>query len=373
MYLSFSTLPSLRTNAPQFVASFDDGFSGLTKYLLDSGKKALADIRSSSLAGRVNWKIALPVCLLVLAATSCIFYLAKRNNALKAEVESLAADNATISGLKGQISTLEQELKRIALELTQKTEEPSKPNPMLAEQEEAIAQLKKQISVLEQAKQSKQPDSDFGALKEENEHILKLLEQIKTLEQEKEKIALELAQKTEELSKLPDQLKELPEKIAQLELQIGAHEQEKGQIASKSAEETGLKIKELEETIQQLTIKISSFEEAKAAEAAAANSSGSTTGEKGNGKRDTSKISTMLKKELERTKELSEELEALKKEHTALSTDHKELQESSSAMYTNSSLINKEIRELKERNELLEDTLQKIAEEGQENASFSEE
>ena len=67
MYLSFPSLPSIQTNVPQINASFNDSFSAFTKYLLDSGKNALADIRSSPLAGRINWKIAVPVCLHLLS------------------------------------------------------------------------------------------------------------------------------------------------------------------------------------------------------------------------------------------------------------------------------------------------------------------
>ncbi len=313
MYLSFSTLPSLRTNAPQFVASLDDGFSGLTKYLLDSGKKALADIRSSSLAGRVNWKIALPVCLLVLAATSCIFYLVKHNNALKTQVNQLNADNATISGLKGQISTLEQERDKISNELAQKTEEPSDLAPQLAELQEKIKQLEEQISAHEQ---------------------------------EKGPIVNESAQQSEEAD---HKLAELEETIKQLTAQISSFEEE-AKLADGSVlqlQESNLKIAEQEKTIEQLNAKISSLE----AE---------------NEKSKSNKINTLLKKEQAASKELSEKLEALKKEHSTPSTAQETLQAEYNSLYERSSLINKENTELKAYNKQLEEALQEIAAQGQE-------
>jgi len=190
MYLSFSTHPSIQTNAIHFKSSLNNGFSELTTYLLESGRKALADIRSNPLAGRVSWKIALPVCLLVLAATSCIFYLVKHNNALKTQVNQLNADNATISGLKGQISTLEQERDKISNELAQKTEEPSDLAPQLAELQEKIKQLEEQISahqqekgpiVNESAQQSEEADHKLAELEET---IKQLTAQISSFEEE---------------------------------------------------------------------------------------------------------------------------------------------------------------------------------------------
>jgi len=218
MYLSFSTLPSLRTNAPQFVASFDDGFSGLTKYLLDSGKKALADIRSSSLAGRVNWKIALPVCLLVLAATSCIFYLAKRNNALKAEVESLAANKAIVTGLAEKIGTLRNEKEKLALELKQKTEELSKDNADLNEVSEVIDSLEATVEPLQN-----ELDSLKGVISTANTRI-------------------------EELSKPNPRIAELEDMIEQLNAKISSFETEvspdQGEAASTSGNTSKRKTKD---------------------------------------------------------------------------------------------------------------------------------
>ena len=322
MYLSFPTLSSLQTNAPQLVASFGDGFGGFTKYLLDSGKKALADIKSSPLAGRVNWKIALPVCLLVLAATSCIFYLAKRNNALKAQVDSLAKNKATISTLKRQIKTLEQEKEKLASELAQKIEELSKHNLELNELNTIIGRLQETVEPLQKELESLKIGNSTANVR------------------------------IEELSK------------------------------------ANSKLAELEKTIQQLNAKISSLEAETMPEGG--EESGSSTGRK-EGKTDPNKRITELEEknrkltaqwaeankrfqtERESSDKLFEELKLLKKDHTALSKTHSELQESSSAMYNNSSVINKEIRELKERNEVLEATLQKIVAEGQEDTSFSEE
>ena len=191
--------------------------------------------------------------------------------------------------------------------------------------------------------------------------------QISTLAQEKEKIALELKQKTEEPSELTPQLTELQETIQQLDAQIISHQTELEAAAEKLKSTPSVpdpKPAELEKTIQQLNAKISSLE-AEIAEP------------KGQDRKDKEKLhkaNSLLKKEQDASRELSTKLLALEKEHAKVSAERNEFETKCSEIYINSSLISKENTELKEQNEQFQAAFQEIAAQGleEENQSFQE-